>query len=136
MFVSCLFVGGVMYWDKIKAALSALQSAKLPVVSQPTTKNQNVTLPVEVAYIHFLDEVHRRLGGQLQMGSPVQTPTRIEVSVTVDGKPEFLVVIEKANNGREATVLVGPKDAGAVRSYSLSLGPNGWNIVSFQDLDG
>jgi hypothetical protein len=136
LFFSGLGGCGVMYWDKIKAALSAIQGARLPMVSQATMKNQNVTPPVEVAYIHFLDEAHRRLGGQLQVGSPVQTPARIEVSVTADGKPESLVVIEKANSGHQAKILVGPKDAGAVRSYSLSLGPNGWTIDSFQDLDG
>jgi hypothetical protein len=70
------------------------------------------------------------------VGSPTSTPTRIEVRVTTNGKPETVVVIEKFNNGRQATILVGPKDAGAFRSYTLVLGSGGWAIQSFEDLEG
>lgn len=95
------------------------------------------TPPVEVAYIHFLDEAHRLTKGNIRVGSPTSTPTRIEVRVTAqNARPETVVVLEKFNNGRQATVIVGPKDAGAVRSYTLILGPGGWTIQSFQDLDG
>jgi hypothetical protein len=82
------------------------------------------TPPVEVAYIHFLDEAHRLTKGNIRVGSPTSTPTRIEVRVTAqNARPETVVVLEKFNNGRQATVIVGPKDAGAVRSYTLTLGP-------------
>jgi len=95
------------------------------------------TPPVEVAYVHFLDEAHRLTNGNIRVGSPQSTPTRIEVRVTApNGKPETVVVLEKANNGRQATVIVGPKDAGAVRSYTLVLGSEGWTIQSFEDLSG
>jgi len=91
---------------------------------------------VEVAYVHFLDEAHGRLGGKLRVGSPISTTSRIEVSVTAEGKTETLVAVEKDNDGRTATVVIGPKDAGAVRSYTLKLGAEGWTISNVQDLDG
>jgi len=91
--------------------------------------------PVEVAYVHFLDEVHRCRGGKISVGSPRSSPTRIEVAVTADGTTEKLFVLEKTNTGTQATVVVGPKDAGAVRSYTLTREPNGWVISNFQDLD-
>lgn len=68
------------------------------------------------------------------MGSPNSTSTRIEVTVTAEGQRETLVVLEKSNSGRQATVVVGPKDAGADRSYTLTRGTEGWTITGFQDL--
>lgn len=115
-------------------AIARLTKA-LPV-APPSPASINSTPPVEVAYIHFLDEAHRRLGGELQVGSPVQTSTRIEVAVTTQGKTERLVVVEQSNDGTRATVLVGPKDAGAVRSYTLVRGTDGWSISAMKELDG
>lgn len=92
--------------------------------------------PVEVAYRHFMNEVHGRLGDKLSVGSPHSTPTRIEVSVIAEGKPETVVVLEQSNTGKQASVIIGPKDAGAVRSYHLKRTAEGWSIVRFLDLEG
>ncbi|MBL9146988.1 MAG: zinc ribbon domain-containing protein [Verrucomicrobiaceae bacterium] len=134
LFVLGIIAAGVVYREQIMSAIATLKKS-IPD-SPASTVVANPAPPVEVAYIHFLDEAHRRLGGQLQVGSPVQTSKRIEVSVTTKGKTERLVVIEKSNDGRNATILVGPKDAGAVRSYGLERAPDGWTIKSIQDLDG
>ena len=145
-------VGGAMLWEKFKtpAPVSVTPSAtssvpaNVPAPNKPAIRadpvgafNDQSKPPVEVAYIHFLDEAFRLTNGKIRVGAPTSTPKRIEVRVTAsNGKPETVVVIEKFNSGRQATVLVGPKDAGAVRSYTLVPGPEGWKIQSFQDLDG
>lgn len=140
-------IGGAMLWEKFKTSVpgaAATLPSSVPASDKPTILadpvgafDDNGTPPVEVAYIHFLDEAHRLTNGNIRVGSPKSTPTRIEVRVTApNGKPETVVVLEKSNDGRQATVIVGPKDAGAVRSYTLVLGPGGWTIHSFQDLEG
>lgn len=140
-----LGVGGGLLYEQLKKgkggspAGSASTPADKPVIlADPVGAfDDKGTPPVEVAYIHFLDEAHRLTNGNIRVGSPNSTPTRIEVRVTApNGKPETVVVLEKSNNGRQATVIVGPKDAGAVRSYTLVLGTGGWTIQSFQDLEG
>ena len=144
-------VAAAMLWGRLKPSPPAATTPPdaIAVTPDPVTPNKPATLadpvdpavnpgrpPVEVAYIHFLDEAHRVTGGKIRVGSPTSTPTRIEVRVTTNGKPETVVVIEKFNNGRQATILVGPKDAGAFRSYTLVLGSGGWAIQSFEDLEG
>ena len=144
-------VGGAMLWEKFKTPSVAVAPPATSSVPASVHTQDNPAIradpvgafndqgkpPVEVAYIHFLDEAFRLTNGKIRVGSPTSTPTRIEVRVTAsNGKPETVVVIEKSNNGSQSTVLVGPKDAGAVRSYTLVLGPEGWKIQSFQDLDG
>lgn len=126
----------MLFWDKIKVVLKEISGIQVAGTNTAVPENENARPPVEVAYIHFLDEAHRRAGGQIQVGSPTQTSNRIEVSVSSKGGPETLVVIEKSNDGTTAIVLVGPKDAGAVRSYTLVRGLDGWSIRSMQDLDG
>lgn len=125
-----LGVGGVVLWNKMQKTPTATEA------SVPLKFPSSVTPPVEVAYVHFLDEVHRQRGGEISVGSPHSSATRIEVTVQADGKSEMLVVVEKANTGTQATVIVGPKDAGAIRSYTLKREPNGWVIESFRELDG
>lgn len=127
-----------MLWERITTPPPAASPPPVTVSADPATAFQEPGKPpVEVAYIHFLDEAFRLTQGKLRVGSPTSTPRRIEVRVTAsNGKPETVVVIEKSNDGRQAVVIVGPKDAGAVRSYTLVLGPTGWTIQSFQDLDG
>lgn len=139
-------IGGAMLWEKFKTPVpgtAATPPSSVPASDKPAILADPVgafddkgTPPVEVAYVHFLDEAHRLTGGKIRVGSPTYTPTRIEVRVIVNNKPETVVCLEKTNTGRQATVVVGPKDAGAVRSYTLVLGPGGWTIQSFQDLDG
>lgn len=131
-------VGGAMLWEKFKTPSPDAAAPPVTISADPVGSfNDQGKPPVEIAYIHFLDEAFRLTKGKIRVGSPTSTPTRIEVRVTAsNGKPETVVVIEKSNNGSQSTVLVGPKDAGAVRSYTLVLGPEGWKIQSFQDLDG
>lgn len=140
-----LGVGGGLLYEQLKKGKgeglpgSTTSSPDKPVIlADPVGAfDDKGTPPVEVAYIHFLDEAHRLTNGNIRVGSPKSTPTRIEVRVTApNGKPETVVVLEQSNDGRTATVIVGPKDAGAVRSYTLVLGPGGWAIQSFEDLNG
>jgi hypothetical protein len=140
-----LGVGGGLLYEQLKKGKAGGPPAgvttspdKPAILSDPVGAfDDKGTPPVEVAYIHFLDEAHRLTNGNIRVGSPKSTPTRIEVRVTApNGKPEIVVVLEKSNDGRQATVIVGPKDAGAVRSYTLVLGPGGWTIQSFEDLEG
>lgn len=140
--VACIIgVAGGLLYERYKSSLSA---DNLPASDQSTILSDpagafdaNPTPPVEVAYVHFLDEAHQRSRGSIRVGSPTMTPTRIEVRVTAaNAKPETLVVLQQSNDGRQATVIVGPKDAGAVRSYTLVRGPSGWTIQSIQELDG
>jgi hypothetical protein len=135
-------IGGVLVWRKLQIPAPVATPVEAPVAptSQPDLPGEPVTPPaatppVQVAYQHFLDEAHNRLGGKLTVGSPNSTPTRIEVTVTADGQRETLVVLEKFNSGSQATVVVGPKDAGADRSYTLTRGAEGWTITDFQDLE-
>lgn len=148
-----LGVGGGLFYERLKKQQDEAPSGMITPGIIPTDStlpdkpliladpagafDDKGTPPVEVAYVHFLDEAHRLTNGSIRVGSPKTTPTRIEVRVTApNGKPETVVVLEKANNGRQATVIVGPKDAGAVRSYTLVLGSEGWTIQSFEDLGG
>ena len=141
-----LGVGGGLLYEQLKKGKDGAASTGAPATSPGKPEiladpvgafDDKGTPPVEVAYIHFLDEAHRLTNGNIRVGSPKSTPTRIEVRVTApNGKPETVVVLEKTNDGRQATVIVGPKDAGAVRSYTLVLGPGGWTIQSFLDLEG
>lgn len=107
-----------------------------PKISEPPPPPANIPQPVEVAYIHFLNQLQRDSGGNLKIGSPKRSGTRIEVRAEANGETETLVVMQKTNDGHKATVIVGPKDAGAVRIYTLTLQANGWKISSFKDLDG
>jgi hypothetical protein len=115
----------------------------LPLPSdKPATPNEpigaistDVRSPADVAYVHFLNEMHRHRGGKISVGSPRSSPTRVEVAVTADGTTEKLVVLEKTNTGTQATVVVGNKDAGGFRTYTLKREANGWVISRFQDLD-
>lgn len=111
-----------------------------PGQTPPTTStlenSAKILPPVEVAYLHFMDEVNRRAEGSLHVGSPTQTATLIEVAVTAEGTRETVVVVEKSNDGNTAVVVVGPKDAGAIRSYTLSRKTDGWAISAIEDLDG
>jgi hypothetical protein len=109
-----------------------LEASKTPEASPVA----NIPSPVEVAFVHFLDEARRELGGKLTVGSPKKTATKIEVRVVADGESETLVVMQKSNDGRKATVIVGPKDAGAVRSYTLTLQIDEWKITSVKELGG
>ena len=133
-------IGGLVVERVKKARKEAPISAptKPTILADPVGAfNDKGTPPVEVAYIHFLDEAHRLKNGKIRVGSPASTPTRIEVNVTApNAKPEIVVVVEKSNNGRHAVVFVGPKDAGAVRSYTLAFENGAWKIQSFKDLDG
>ena len=133
-------IGGLMVERAKKAGKENPVSTpgKPTILADPVGALDNKgTPPVEVAYIHFLDEAHRLTNGKIRVGSPASTPTRIEVRVTApNGKPEMVVVVEKSNDGRRAVILVGPKDAGAVRSYTLVFGTGGWKIESFEDLNG
>lgn len=110
--------------------------ATLPVKTPEPPPAANIPQPVEVAYIHFLDEAHRNFGGKLKVGSPKKTGTRIEVRVEANGETETLVLTQKSNDGHKATVIAGPKDAGAVRSYTLTLTSNGWRITNIKELNG
>lgn len=113
---------------------------KTPVILPAKTPEPppvaNIPPPVEVAYIHFLEETHREFGRNMKVGSPKKSGTRIEVRVEANGETETLVVTQKTNNGHKATVIVGPKDAGAVRSYTLTLSADGWKITGVTDLNG
>lgn len=140
-----LGVGGGLLYEQLKKGKSdglpggmASSPDKPVILADPVGAfDDKGTPPVEVAYIHFLDEAHRLTNGNIRVGSPKSTPTRIEVRVTApNGKPETVVVLEQSNDGRKAIVIVGPKDAGAVRSYTLVLGSGGWTIQSFEDLNG
>lgn len=110
--------------------------ASTPLKTPAPPPVANVPPPVEIAYIHFLDEAHHTFGGNLKVGSPKKSGTRIEVRVEANGEPETIVVTEKSNDGHKATVVVGPKDAGAARSYTLTLTATGWQITGIKDLDG
>ena len=138
LFIAAVLVGGLawMFRDRLfpsppPAAGTVILADPVEAFDEPSSRP-----PEQVAYVHFLDEVHNRLKGRLSVGSPTITPGRIEISLTRDGRRETLVVIEKENDGRAATVLVGPKDAGAIRSYTLTRNGQGWQITGFQDLDG
>ncbi len=111
--------GALFIWKKVKA----------------DDGDGDVTAPVEVAYKHLMDEAKRRVEGPLDIGTPVKTATRIEVPVAAEGEQHTLVAVEKANDGITATVVVGPKDAGAVRIYTLLRKPAGWEVGGFEDLD-
>lgn len=130
--------GGSLLWERFKTFSPEAKSAPVTISADPVGAFQDPGKPpVEVAYIHFLDEAFRLTHGNIRVGSPTSTPKRIEVRVTAsEGKSETVVVIEKSNDGQQAIVIVGPKDAGAVRSYTLVLGPKGWAIQSIQELDG
>ncbi|WP_242471073.1 hypothetical protein [Thiocystis violacea] len=137
--ITALGGGGLMLWKQLGTApwSGPPIAVSLPIPRSPVgSSHENTAPPVEVAYIHFLDETHRRLGGKLHVGSPTSTPSRVEVQITVNGKAETLVVVEQNNNGRAATVILGPKDAGAVRTYQLIHGVEGWKVAGFQDRDG
>lgn len=110
--------------------------APQPTKTPGPPPSANIPPPVEVVYIHFLDEAHRDLGGNLKVGSPKKTGTRIEVRVEANAEPETLVVLEKSNDGGKAIVVVGPKDGGAVRSYTLTLAADGWKITKIKELGG
>lgn len=127
-----------MLWEKFKTPSPVPTTPPVTISADPVDALQDSGKPpVEVAYIHFLDEAFRLTKGNIRVGSPTMTPKRIEVRVTASkGKPETVVVLEKSNDGHQAIVIVGPKDAGAVRSYTLELGPKGWTIQSIQELDG
>lgn len=110
--------------------------ASLPVKTPEPPPAANIPQPVEVAYVHFLNEAHRNFGGKIKVGSPKKSGTRIEVRIEADGETETLVVIQKSNDGHKATVIAGPKDAGAVRSYTLILAADGWKITNVKELNG
>lgn len=115
----------------------AKSPAPTPVKTvEPPPPPANIPQPVEVAYIHFLDEAHRNFGGSMKVGSPKKSGTRIEVRITANGETETLVVMQKSNDGHRATVIAGPKDAGAVRSYTLKMEDDEWKIINVKDLNG
>jgi hypothetical protein len=123
--------------DKTSNSPAVTETPLAAPVKTPEPPNAaNFPPPVETAYAHFIQEARRRLGKSLKIGSPRRSGTRIEVSVEADGEAETLVVLQKSNDGHKATVIVGPKEAGAVRSYTLTLGANGWKITNFKDLNG
>lgn len=109
---------------------------QMPPSTPTQAKPVRISSPVEVAYIHFLDEAGRMAKGSIEVGSPTRTATRIEVNVTAEGARHTVVVLEKSNDGTTAVVVVGPKDAGAIRSYTLQRRPEGWAIGAIEDLDG
>lgn len=138
LFIAAALVGGLAWMFRDRLFPSPPPAADTVILTDPVGAFDEPSSgpPEQVAYVHFLDEVHNRLKGRLSVGSPTITPGRIEISLTTDGRRETLVVIEKENDGRAATVLVGPKDAGAIRSYTLTRNGQGWQITGFQDLDG
>lgn len=138
LFIAAALVGGLAWMFRDRLFPSPSPAAGTVILMDPVGAFDEpaVEPPVQVAYVHFLDEVHNRLKGRLNVGSPITTQKRIEISLTTDGRRETLVVLEKENDGRTATVVVGPKDAGAIRSYTLDRSGQGWQISGFQDLDG
>lgn len=67
---------------------------------------------VEFVYRAAMEEMHGRHGGKLRVGSPKISPKEIRVHIAVVGEGEGdLVFVEKENDGKSATVVVGPPDS-------------------------
>lgn len=107
-------------------------------VPDPVPGDEPETLPataptaVEAVYRAWMDRLFARTGGKVKAGSPKVTAKKITVTLTLDGDRHSFVFLETANNGRSATIIVGPPNSEG-EPHTAAKTRTGWTLSGWPE---
>ncbi|MBD3362788.1 hypothetical protein GF362_03655 [Candidatus Dojkabacteria bacterium] len=123
---------------EVEPTIEPLNPPPPQVVETPTNQAEDAIIvdpdaskdftALETVYQHIMNNLHEQYGDSVQIGSPVKSSGKIEITFTADGTNYTYWIVEKENTGSYAEVVVGPPNAGGIL-YKLESTGAVWAIT-------